>query len=278
LSAPRPLDAAALPEHGGDAVNGQVLYNASGCHSCHKPGPDLKDVDAALPAGGMPFKTPIGTFYPANLTPDPETGIGKWTDIQFINAVQRGISPEGQHLIPALPYTSYAHMRTEDVLDIKAYLATLPPVVSAEKQAEIPVAFVIRRGMGLWKLMGLDTAPWQPDANQSESWNRGSYLVNGPGHCNECHTPRNFAMLQSAANRFAGGAHPDGEGKVPSLRDLIGRGRYKDANDLALAFANGEVLGYDKMSSGGMGAVQRNLVKLPEADVKAIAEYIASLK
>lgn len=278
LSAPRPLEAAALPQHTGDPVNGQVLYHVAGCHSCHKPGPDLAAVDAALPAGGAPFKTPIGTFYPPNLTPDPETGLGKWTDIDFVNVVQRGISPEGEHLIPALPYTSYAHMRTEDVLDIKAYLATLTPVAAPEKPAEIPVAFVIRRGMGLWKLLGLDTTPWQPDPAQSESWNRGSYLVNGPGHCNECHTPRNIAMLQSASDKFAGGPHPDGQGKVPSLRDLIGRGRYKDAADLALAFANGEILGYDKMSAGGMGAVQRNLAKLPEADIMAIAEYVASLK
>jgi mono/diheme cytochrome c family protein len=278
LSAPRPLDVAALPQHQGDPVNGQLMYNIAGCHSCHKPGPDLKDVDEALPAGGAPFKTPLGNFYPPNLTPDAETGLGKWTDIQFVNAVQRGISPEGQHIIPALPYTSYAHMRTEDVLDIKAYLATLPAVVSPEKPADIPVAFVIRRGMGLWKLLGLDTTPWQPDPAQSESWNRGSYLVNGPGHCNECHTPRNFAMLQSAANKFAGGTHPDGEGKVPSLRDLIGRQRYKDTADLVLAFANGGLLGYDKLSAGGMGAVQRNIAKLPEADIKAIAEYVSSLK
>lgn len=268
----------ALPQHTADPVNGQILYNVAGCHSCHKPGPDLKAVDAAIPAGGAPFKTPIGTFYPPNLTPDPETGIGKWTDIQFVNALQRGLSPEGEHLIPALPYTSYAHMRTEDVLDIKAYLATLPSVKAPGKAADIPVAFVIRRGMGLWKILGLDTSPWQPDPAQSASWNRGSYLVNGPGHCNECHTPRNFAMLQSSTDKFIGGPHPDGEGKVPSLRDLVGRNRYKDAADLALAFANGELLGYDKMSAGGMGAIQRNLAKLPEADIKAIAEYVTSLK
>ena len=85
-------------------------------------------------------------------------------------------------------------------------------------------------------------------------------------------------MLQSSTDKFIGGPHPDGEGKVPSLRDLVGRNRYKDAADLALAFVNGELLGYDKMSAGGMGAIQRNLAKLPEADIKAIAEYVTSLK
>ena len=107
---------------------------------------------------------------------------------------------------------------------------------------------------------------------------RGAYLVNGPGHCAECHTPRNIFMARDAAKEFAGGPHPDGVGKVPSMRDLIGRKRYKDAADLALALANGELLGYDKMSSGGMGEVQTNLSKLPASDVAAIAEYLVSLK
>jgi mono/diheme cytochrome c family protein len=278
LSEPEPIAAAAIPAHQPDIANGKNLYNAAGCFSCHKPGPDLKGVDASLPAGGTPFKTPIGTFYPPNLTPDPETGIGKWTDAEFVNAVQHGISPEGENLIPALPYTSYARMKVGDVLDIKAYLDTLPPVVAPEKPADIPAPWVLRRGVGLWKHMGLDTTPWQPDPAQSESWNRGSYLVNGAGHCNECHTPRNALMVADFSRQFAGGPHPDGQGKVPSLRDLVGRGKYKDAADLASALANGELLGYENLSSGGMGEVQTNLSKLPESDVKAIADYLVSLK
>lgn len=277
-TAPRPLEASTLPQHTADPANGKILYNAAGCASCHKPGPDLKDVDASLPAGGAPFKTPIGVFYPPNLTPDPETGIGKWTDIQFVNAVKRGISPDGQHLIPAFPYTSYAHMRTEDVLDIRAYLATLKPVTSPAKPPAIAAAGLLRRGVGLWKWFGLDTSMWQPDTSQTASWNRGSYIVNSAGHCNECHTPRNVFMLPDDGSKFSGGPHPGGEGKVPSLRDLVGRKRYKDQADLALAFANGELMGYDKMSSGGMGEVQTNLSKLPEAEVAAIAEYVVSLK
>lgn len=278
LSAPRPLTAAELPQHTGNVANGQLLYNAAGCHSCHKPSADLKDVDAALPAGGFPLKTPVGTFYPPNLTPDAETGLGRWTDLDFVNAVQRGISPAGAHYIPAFPYTSYAAMRTEDVLDIRAYLATLAPVKSPERAADIPVAFLMRRGIGLWKWIGLDTAKWQPDPAQSDAWNRGSYLVNGPGHCNECHTPRNLAMVSDKSQFLAGGPHPEGEGRVPSLRGLIERGRYKDAKDIASALQFGEMLGYDKLSSGGMGQVQRNISKLPEPDILAIGEYLASLK
>ena len=272
------MTAAELPQHTADLANGEKLYNAGGCRSCHKPSPDLKDIDASLPAGGAALKTPVGTFYPPNLTPDAETGLGKWTDLEFVNAVQRGISPDGSHLIPALPFTSYAAMRTEDVLDIRAYLASLPAVKSPERQADLPLAFIVRRGIGLWKWIGLDTAKWQPDPSQPESWNRGAYLVNGAGHCAECHTPRNFAMARDDTKAFQGGPHPEGVGKVPSLRGLIERRRFKDAKDIASALQYGEVLGYDDISAGGMGQVQTNISKLPEADILAIGEYLASLK
>jgi mono/diheme cytochrome c family protein len=277
-SAPRPLTQAALPQHQADAKNGELMYNIGGCRSCHKPGPELANVDAALPAGSTPLKTPIGVLYPPNITPDPETGIGKWSDLDFVNAVQRGISPDGRHYIPAFPYTSYAHMRTEDVLDIKAYLATLTPVNSPHKPHGIPAQFVIRRGLGLWKYLGLDTSPIAVDPNQTAGWNRGRYLVDGPGHCGECHTPRTVFMTSDISRYMAGGPHPEGEGKVPSLLDLIGRKRYKDAKDLATALQYGETFGYDKLSSGGMGAVQTNISKLPEADIAAIAEYLSTLK
>ena len=278
LSMPRPLTEADIPRHTPDVANGERLYHAAGCISCHQAGPEAKDVAADLPAGGVPLVTPVGTLYPLNLTPDKETGIGNWTDLQFLNAVQRGISPEGEHLIPALPYTSYAHMRPEDVLDIRAYLATLPPVKSPERDPDIMALPLIRRGVGLWKWVGLDTTPWKPDPSQSESWNRGSYLVNGPGHCQECHTPRNAVMALDESRAFEGGPHPEGKGRVPSLRGLIERGRYTDAADLASALQNGEMMGYDKLASGGMGQVQRNISQLPESDIQAIADYIATLK
>ena len=278
LSTPRPLTVADIPQHTPNLANGEVLYHAGGCISCHQPSPDLAGIENTVPAGGAPLHTPVGTLYPMNLTPDPETGIGKWTDLQFLNAVQRGISPEGENLIPALPYTSYAHMKPEDVLDIRAYLASLPPVKSPEREPDITALPLVRRGVGLWKWVGLDTPPWTPDPSQSESWNRGSYLVNGPGHCQECHTPRNIFMARNASKAFAGGPHPEGKGRVPSLLGLIERGRYTDAADLASALANGEALGYDKLASGGMGQVQRNISQLPEGDIQAIADYIASLK
>jgi mono/diheme cytochrome c family protein len=275
---PRPLEASAIPKHTPDIANGERLYNVGGCHSCHKPGPDLKDVDAKLPAGGAPLKTPIGTLYPPNLTPDPETGLGRWSDLDFVNAMQRGLSPGGEHLVPAFPYTSYAHMRVEDVLDIKAYLATFAPVKTPPRATGWLINPLTRRAIGAWKLLGLDMTPWQADPSQSPQWNTGSYFVSGPGHCGECHTPRNIFMASDTSRRLAGGPHPEGTGKVPSLRDLDGRKRYKDVATLVDAFQLGELGGYDRMSSGGMGAVQTNLSKLPKADLTAIATYLMSLE
>ncbi len=277
LTIPQSLTAADVPVHSGDVANGERLYNASGCHSCHLPTAN-SGIDKALPAGGTPLKTPIGIFYPPNLTPDPETGLGAWSDLDFLNAMQRGISKSGSHLVPAFPYTSYAHMTRQDALDIRAYLASLPAVKNAVKPHQVFALPIVRRGLGLWKYIGFDATIISADANQSESWNRGRYLVNGPGHCNECHTPRTVFMTSDMSRYMAGGPHPEGDGKVPSLRGLIERGRYKDTNDVKLALQNGEILGYDKMSSGGMGKVQTNMSKLPDADVSAIAEYITSLK
>jgi mono/diheme cytochrome c family protein len=274
LSAPRPL--AALPQHTPDAANGEKLYHAGGCYSCHKAAEGAANQE--LPSGGRPLKTPIGTLYPPNITPDPATGIGNWSDLEFVNAVQRGIAPNGTHYIPALPYTSYARMRTEDVLDIKAYLGTLEAVSAPPVAQDIPLQFFVRRGLGLWKWLGLPRDQIENDASQSASWNRGRYLVNGPGHCGECHTPRTLFMTADTSRTFQGGPHPEGEGNVPSMVGLIERGRYKDANDLATALEFGEIMGYDKLSSGGMAAVQRNLAKLPKGDIAAIAEYLVSLK
>jgi mono/diheme cytochrome c family protein len=275
---PRPLSAEALPNHQANAQNGERLYHAGGCHSCHLPPKDNTSINAELPAGGRAFVTPVGTLYPPNLTPDAETGIGQWTDIEFVNAMQKGIGRDGQHLIPAFPYTSYAHMKVEDILDIKAYLATLPATKNPAPANAVFALPIVRRGLGLWKYIGLDETKTAPDAGQSDMWNKGKYLVNGPGHCNECHTPRTIFMSSDTSAYLAGGPHPEGVGKVPSLRGLVERKRFKDAADLASALEFGEMMGYADMSAGGMAAVQRNMSKLPKEDREAIALYLTSLK
>ncbi len=277
LSAPSP-GVTAVPEGKADLANGETLYHAGSCLACHRPADGAAMTEPALPSGGAPFKTPVGTFFPQNLTPDPETGIGRWSAADFVNAMTRGLSPAGTHYFPAFPYTSYRFVRTEDLLDLRGYLRSLPPVRSAARKADVPLLGIARRGVGLWKRLALREGGFRPDPARGPAWNRGAYLVNGPGHCAECHTPRNLLMVMQPARGFAGAKHPAGEGQVPSLRGLVARGKYKDVADLALALQNGETFGYEHLSSGGMAAIQTNLGLLPESDAGAIAEYLASLQ
>jgi mono/diheme cytochrome c family protein len=266
----------ALPVHEPDPARGEVLYHVGGCISCHKA--SVADGVNGLPAGGVEFPTPAGTFWPGNLTPDAETGLGSWTAAQFVDAMTDGVSPDGRHYFPAFPYTSYRAMPAEDILDLWAYLTTLEPVRSPARAPDVPALGLARRGVGLWKRLAFEEPGFKPDPGRSERWNRGAYLSNGPGHCGECHTPRNELMILDPAREFEGGPHPRGEGMVPGLLELEKRGRYSDAADLVLALQFGETFGYDRLSSGGMADVQMNLAKLPEDDLLAIAEYMLSLE
>jgi len=276
LTAARP-SGRSLPVYDPDPARGEVLYHAGGCISCHKA--SATSGVTGPPAGGAPFETPVGTFWPGNLTPDPETGIGSWSANQFVDAMTRGVSPDHRHYFPAFPYPSYRNMRVEDLLDLWAYLQSLEPVRSPARAPDVPMPGLSRRTVGLWKRLALDEAGFRPDPGRGKAWNRGAYLVNGPGHCGECHTPRNALMIPDQSQAFAGGPHPRGdEGEVPSLLDLEGRARYSGVSDLTLALQFGETLGYEKLSSGGMANVQMNLAMLPEDDLRAIAEYLLSLE
>jgi mono/diheme cytochrome c family protein len=275
LTAARP-SGRELPAYEPDVARGEVMYRAGGCASCHKA-----STTAGLmgpPTGEAEFETPVGTFWPGNLTPHPETGLGGWTAEQFVDAMTRGVSPDGRHYFPAFPYTSYSLMHVEDVLDLWAYLQSLEPVLSDPRAPDVPLLGLARRGVGLWKQLALDSEEFRPDSGRSEAWNRGAYLVNGPGHCGECHTPRNALMIPDESQAMAGGPHPRGEGTVPGLLDLEGRARYSDVSDLVLALQFGETFGYDKLSSGGMADIQMNLAMLPEAELQAISEYLLSLR
>jgi mono/diheme cytochrome c family protein len=278
VTTPTPVMPEMPPVRTANLENGKLLFNVGGCISCHKAGEGLTDVAAGLPAGGKPLKTPIGTLYPPNLTPDPETGLGSWKFYEFEAAMQQGLHRDGSNLIPAFPYGSYRSMKPEDVADLFAYLQSLPSVKNQVPPHDVFGLKIMRRGLKFWKARALANPVWQPDASKSESWNRGAYLVNGPGHCQECHTPRDLFMMSDASRAFMGGPHPEGKGTVPSLLRLVERKRYKDQADLVSAFQNGETFGYEHMSSGGMGEVQTNLSKLPEADLNAISEYLLSLK
>uniref|UniRef100_UPI0025875DC7 cytochrome c n=1 Tax=Pseudomonas sp. TaxID=306 RepID=UPI0025875DC7 len=162
-------------------AKGQYLTRAADCEACHTT-PGGKPF-----TGGLAFQLPFGTLYSPNITPDPATGIGAWSDDEFVSALQKGVGKDGKHYYPAFPYTSYTLMPREDILAIKAYLFSLAPVDQPPKDNDIGFPFNQRWGMALWNLMFAANERFVPDPQQSAEFNRGAYLVQGPGHCGTCH-------------------------------------------------------------------------------------------
>jgi mono/diheme cytochrome c family protein len=271
LTIPHTVPASALAPHTPDLANGRTLFFAGGCSSCHAV---PKQRDATKLGGGLALRTAFGTFYVPNISSDPQDGIGAWTEAQFVTALNKGTSPAGEHYYPALPYTSYQRISFDDLRNLFAYLKTLPPVQGRVRAHDLPFPFTIRRVLGLWKLLFLDGEPFKPDASKSATWNRGAYLVEGPAHCAECHSPRNFFGAIVTRLRFAGGPSPDGQGGVPNITSF----KLKDwsVSDIAETLATGVTPDADRVG-GGMVEVVRNLSQLSEADRTAMATYIKSL-
>jgi mono/diheme cytochrome c family protein len=271
LTSPRTLVIVAAAATAPNLANGQIIFNAGGCSSCHAV---PNQPDRLRLGGGLAIPSPFGTFYAPNISPDPADGIGRWNEADFVNAVTRGISPEGTNYFPAFPYTSYAHVKVQDVRDLFAYLKTLAQVPGKVRDHDVPFPFNIRRNVGIWKLLFMDDKPFMADPAHSVSWNRGAYLVNGFGHCAECHSPRNFLGGIIAAQRFAGGPDPDGEGWVPNITRK-GLGDWND-KDIAYFLETGQTPDGDS-AGGSMVRVIRNTSQLRAEDRAAIAEYIVSL-
>jgi mono/diheme cytochrome c family protein len=179
------------------AARGKYLADAGNCVSCHTP------PGGAAFAGGLGFTTPLGTIYSSNITPDNETGIGQWTAADLRRAMHEGIGRGGYHLFPAFPYTSFTKVTDEDVNAIYAYLRTLPPVRHTPPANSL--LFRLRWGMSLWNWLFFKPGRFQPDTRQSAEWNRGAYLVDGLGHCDACHSPRNLFLAEIASRNYAGG-------------------------------------------------------------------------
>ncbi|MET4120680.1 mono/diheme cytochrome c family protein [Bradyrhizobium sp. JR1.5] len=271
LSAPVVAAAGTAPARVPDLANGQVMFNAGGCASCHAV-PDQPD--RLRLGGGVAIKSPFGTFYAPNISSDPTDGIGKWSEAEFVNAVMHGVAPDGRHYFPAFPYTSYQHARREDVLDLFAYLKTLPAVAGKVRDHDVRFPFNIRRNVGIWKFLFLDGKPFVANSAKSPQWNRGAYLVNSFGHCAECHSPRNALGGIIAGQRFAGGPNPEGEGWVPNITQK-GLGEWS-AKDIAYFLKTGELPDGDSVG-GAMTRVIKNTSQLPEDDLAAMADYLKSL-
>jgi mono/diheme cytochrome c family protein len=253
--------------------NGRTMFHAGGCASCHAvPG----ESDRTKLGGGLALHSPFGTFYVPNISPDPKDGIGSWSQAAFIKAMREGVSPDGRHYYPAFPYTSYQRMSADDLADLFAYIKTLPPVSGRVRDHDLPFPFTVRRGLGLWKLAFLDGRALEPDPSKSPEWNRGRYLVEGPGHCAECHSPRTLAGNIESGKRFSGGPDPEGKGFVPNITsDKSGLGGWSKG-DIAELLKTGFTPEYDAVG-GSMAPVIKNTSQLSDADRAAMAEYIKSL-
>ncbi|MDA9503568.1 alkylated DNA repair protein [Bradyrhizobium sp. CCBAU 11386] len=270
LTAPA-ASAVPLPSRAPDLANGQEIFNVGGCSSCHAV---PNQPDRLRLGGGLALGSPFGTFYAPNISPDPADGIGRWSETDFVSAVMRGVSPEGRHYFPAFPYTSYHLAKVEDVRDLFAYLKTLPPVSGKVRDHDLPFPFNIRRNVGIWKLLFMDGKPFVADGAKSPQRNRGAYLVNGFGHCAECHSPRNLLGGIITAQRFAGGPNPEGEGWVPNVTQK-GIGEWS-AKDIAYFLKTGDLPDGDS-AGGAMKRVIRNTSQLSDEDIAAMADYVKSL-
>jgi mono/diheme cytochrome c family protein len=271
LTIPQTVPANALAAYTPDLANGKTMFAIGGCASCHAV---PKQDDRTRLGGGRPLGSPFGTFYAPNISPDPKDGIGNWTEAQFVTALHKGTSPSGEHYYPSFPFTSYQRMAVTDVRDLFAYLKTLPPVTGAVRGHDLPFPFNIRRTLGGWKLLFLDGAPFTPDPGQSAQWNRGAYLVSGPGHCAECHSPRNLLGGIESGMRYTGGPAPDGEGNVPNITQF--RLKSWSVGDIADMLDSGMTPDGDSVG-GSMVDVVRNTSQLSKADREAMAVYIKSL-
>ncbi|MCF4166642.1 cytochrome c [Zavarzinia compransoris] len=252
-------------------ARGAYLVRAGGCIACHTaPGGETL-------AGGRAMETPFGTFHTPNITPDAATGIGAWSDADFLRALQEGVSPTGEHYYPVFPYTSYTKARAEDLLAIKAYLFSLPPVAAPAKPHEIGFPFSIRALQAGWKLLFFRPGEFRPRASMPDAINRGAYLVQALGHCGECHTPRNPAGGALIGLSLAGTRDgPDGE-MVPNITPdtETGIGNWS-VDEIAELLSSGMKPDFDNIQGSMAEVVDDGTGHLTDEDRTAIAAYLLS--
>jgi mono/diheme cytochrome c family protein len=249
---------------------GAYLARAADCVACHtsQGGKDF--------AGGLAIRLPFGTLYTTNITPDKETGIGNYTDQDFLNAVHRGTRRDGARLYPAMPFTSYAYMTDADALAIKAYLFSLAPARAAVPANTLMFPFNQRWAMGFWSVLFNPDVRFAPDAAKSLEWNRGAYLAEALAHCGECHTPRNLAFAMDNRKKFAGAVTAGWRAFNISSDKATGVGAWTD-EDLAFYLSIGHATGHGS-ASGPMGeAVDRSFSRLASEDIRAVVAYLRTV-
>lgn len=248
---------------------GEYLAKAGNCIACHtKPG-------GKAFAGGLPFKTPFGTIFSTNITPDKDTGIGAWTDKDFLKAMKHGISPKGSYYFPVFPYTSFSKMTDADVIAIKAYLNLIPAVQETNLEPDMPIPFRWRFGQLFWRTLFYSKGELKPDPQQTAEWNRGAYLVQGLGHCAMCHTPLNFLGAPKHKYELAGGV-VDGY-IAPSINAT--RLANVTVDEIVRVFLEDHRIGGGTLSAIPMLEVNHNsLVYLTRDDLNAIAGYLKTVK
>ena len=259
-----------------DLTNGERVFLVGGCSGCHAAA-GAGDENRLVLSGGAPLKSPFGTFYPPNISPDPTAGIGAWTLAEFGDAMLRGVGRQGEHLYPAFPYASYARMTPRDVNDLYGYLKSLPASGHVAPPHELPFPFNQRLLLGGWKFLYLNDKPRVTPAKPDAKVERGQYLVEGPGHCGECHTPRDALGGLEPDQWLAGAPDPEGgKGRVPNITPGgKGVGGWS-ASDIAYYLETGFTPEFDSVG-GSMVAVQKNMARLPAEDREAIAAYLKAI-
>ena len=256
------------------AARGAYVLRAAGCATCHT---DVANGGAFL-AGGRYLSSPWGAIAVPNITPDPETGIGGWSDEDFVRALRDGTSPTGRTYYPAFPYTAYTGMSREDMLDLKAYLDTLEPVAAADKPHRLRFPFNVRLALHPWRWLFFARGPATPDPALDARLARGRYLVESLGHCAECHTPRNMLGASKRARHLAGSRYGPGGLSVPNITPdaETGIGSWSEL-DLAFFLRTGFTPAGDDVQGEMREVIDDGLRHLTQADLEAMAAYLKAL-
>ncbi|TBW34615.1 c-type cytochrome [Siculibacillus lacustris] len=275
ITRPQRIEPSRLAGFSADLANGAYLFDAAGCASCHAA-PKAEGPERFKLGGGRRLATPFGTFHVPNISPDRRTGIGTWTVAEIVDAIAAGVGRDGSHQYPAMPYASYGRMSLADAHDLAAFLKTLPAVENEVPPHELGFPFGIRLGIGLWKLVNFNPGPVVALPAATPEVLRGRYLVEGPGHCGECHTPRDAGGGTLRSRWLAGAPAMEGPGRVPDLTP-----HPKALGPWSVA----DITGYletgfkpDGDTAGGpMVEVIDNTARLTPEDRRAIALYLKAV-